>query len=477
MSISAEIEKVEPAVVAEDQNNGRSQTRGAKRLIIVASLAMAALLPLGVYPRVLQSEELHASQSKAMASVPVVSAVALQKAGALKDLNLPGGLEAVVETQLYARTNGFVKKRLVDIGDKVLAGQLLAELETPEINDSLVEAKAVVLTNMADRETIEADIQQARANYQSALANLAQAKTSVSQLLHTEKFAMNTSARWKVLAQDGAVSAQDADEKATIYNTSVEATQAARDKVLAAQADVASAKAHISAEMAKLSAAQANVKAAEARASRSNNEKSFQNVVAPFAGVITERNIDQGNLISSGSDTAKVPLFKLERIDTLKVFVDVPQYSAKAIRIGQPVKVSIREFPDRTFVGKVVRTSVSLDATARTLKTEIHIDNKNLALAPGMYGEVKFSVPRPGNIFVIPSSALVMRSEGPQVIVVNGNHTHYKNVVLGDDLGKEIEIVSGLQGNEKIVNNPSDTLRDGTTIALRAEEKGSTKAN
>jgi RND family efflux transporter MFP subunit len=455
----------------------QSKTKGVKRLIVVASLAMAALLPLGVYPRVLQSEELHASQSKAMASLPVVSVAPLQKATAEKALNLPGGLEAVMETQLYARTNGFVKKRLVDIGDKVLAGQLLAELETPEINDSLVEAKAVVLTNMADRETIEADIQQARANYQSALANLAQAKTSVSQLLHSEKFAMNTSARWKSLAQDGAVSAQDADEKATIYNTSVEATQAARDKVLAAQADVASAKAHISAEMAKLTAAQANVKAAQARASRSTSEKSFQNVVAPFAGVITERNIDQGNLISSGSDTAKVPLFKLERIDTLKVFVDVPQYSARAIKIGQIVKVSIREYPQKTFDGRVVRTAVSLDSTARTLKTEIHIDNKNLALAPGMYGEVKFTVPRPGKIYLIPSSALVMRSEGPQVIVVSGNETHYKNIQLGDDLGKEVEVISGLNGDEKIVNNPSDTLRDGTKIALRTTEETKTKTN
>jgi len=440
---------------------------GVKRLIVISALAMAALLPIGVYPRMMQSDELSHSQAKVMASLPMVSSVSLKPADRDKNLNLPGTLEAVIETQLYARTNGFIKKRYVDIGDKVAAGQLLAELETPEINDSLEEAKALVLTNVAERASIEADIEQSEANYQKALADLAQAKTTVAQRLHDEKFAYGSTNRWQSLAADGAVSLQDADEKATIYHTSVEATQAARDKVQATQAEVFAARAHISAEKARLTAAGANIKAAQARSKRSSTEKAFQNVVAPFAGVITERNVDQGALVSSGSDTAKVPLFKLERIDTLKVYVDVPQYSARAVKIGQPVTVTIREFPGRRFSGKVARTSVSLDAVSRTLKTEIHIANPGMVLAPGMYAEAKFSVPRPGKIYLIPSSALVMRSEGPQVIVVEGGMVRYKKIQLGDDLGKELEVVNGLTGLEKLVINPSDTLQNGTLVALR----------
>ena len=458
---------VEPPETLEAEvatNKPAKKSAGIKRLLVVASLAMAAALPIGVYPRVLQSEELHNSQSKAINSLPLVSLTTLKSASAAKELKLPGSLEAVVEAELYARADGFIKKRYVDIGDKVSAGQLLADIETPEVNDTLAESKALVLTNIAGRATIQADIEQSEANYQKSLADLAQAKTTVAQRVHDEKFAQNTSIRWKKLATDGAVSLQDSDEKETIYNTSVEATQAARDKVIAAQADVSAAKAHIGADRARLIAASANIQAAQARTSRSTSEQSFQHVVAPFSGVITARSIDQGSLVSAGTDS-KVPLFKLERIDTLKVYVDVPQYSSSAVKTGQAVAIGIREFPGRQFVGKVARTSVSLDATARTMKTEIHIANPGMALAPGMFGEVKFTVPRSKNIFLIPSSALVIRSEGPQVVTFDGEKIEYKKVQLGDDLGKEIEIISGLGGREKLVDNPSDSLHDGTKVA------------
>lgn len=464
-SRDGQVESTDDQAPNSDTKSDKKKSFGVKNLLVMSSLIMAVALPIGVYPRVLQSEELHLSQSKAIASLPVVSTVALKSASAVKDLKLPGSLEAVVEAELYARANGFIKKRYVDIGDKVAAGQLLADIETPEINDSLEESKALVLTNIAGKATIQADIEQSEANYQKALADLAQAKTTVAQRVHDENFALNTTNRWKKLAQDGAVSLQDAEEKETIYNTSVEATQAARDKVVAAQADVSAAKAHISADRARLTAASANIQAAQARSSRSSSEQSFQHVVAPFSGVITERSIDQGSLVASGTDS-KVPLFKLERIDTLKVYVDVPQYSSSAVKVGQTVAISIREFPGREFTGKVARTSVSLDATARTMKTEIHIANPGMALAPGMFGEVKFAVPRSKNIFLIPSSALVMRSEGPQVIVLDDSKKiAYKKVQLGDDLGKEVEIISGLTGQEKLVINPSDTLRDGTKVA------------
>jgi RND family efflux transporter MFP subunit len=174
-------------------------------------------------------------------------------------------------------------------------------------------------------------------------------------------------------------------------------------------------------------------------------------------------------LITSGSQNSNNVLYRLARIDTVKVFVDVPQYAATGIKVGQQVSVTLKEFPGKTFLGKIERTSVALDANARTLKTEIHVANKDLSLVPGMYADVNFSVPRPAHTFLIPSNALMTRAEGPQVLIASGDSVRYRSVQIGDDLGKQVEVVSGLLGSEAVVMNPKDSLRDGTKVTVEKE--------
>lgn len=437
---------------------------GFAKLLGISGIVMAVALPVGVVPRVLQHQELDQAQAKVEEAIPQVSVIKAEPAPAQRTVNLPGAIEAIVETPIYARTNGYIKQRLVDIGDRVHAGQLLALIETPEIEESEREAKAQVLTNIAGKAQSEANRERAQADLDRAVAELSQSKANVIKLEADEKFAQSTHQRWAKLGIDGAVSAQDVEEKLTNWKTSLASLQAGKDRIHAAQSEVVAARARLQAERANVNVNAANILAAQARANRSTAERGFQNVASPFAGIITERNIDQGMLVSSGSDTSRVPLYRLARIDTVKAFVDVPQYEANGVRVGQQVNVYLKEIPGRTFTGKVARTSVALDSTARTLKTEIHIANPDLTLVPGMYADVTFSVARNSNVVLIPSNSLVMGEEGPRVATLTGSKIHLRSVALGDDLGKQVEIVGGLKKDEEVVVNPTDTLAEGTKV-------------
>lgn len=439
------------------------------KMIGVSAVLMALVLPIGIVPRVFQNEEINQAHAKMehLLQVPTVSVSKSEEAPAHLKLSLPGTIEAIVETPIYARTNGYIRQRFADIGDKVQTGQLLAAIETPEVDESQRETQAQVLTHIAAKAQSEANRDRSSADLAKALAEYSQAKATLVQLEADEKFAMTTYARWQKLGEEGAVSLQDVDEKETRLKMARASKQAGIDRVTGAEAEVIAAKARLKAEQANVSVSSANIAAAQARANRSTTEKGFQNVLSPFTGVIIERNVEQGSLVTSGSDNSRVPLYKLARIDTAKVFVDVPQYSAKGIRVGQPVDVFLKEFPGKTFTGTVARTSVALDATARTLRTEIHIANKDLLLVPGMYADVTFSVPRSSEVVLIPANALVMRGEGPQVVTLTkDNKVHYRAVRLGDDLGKQVEIIAGLPKNEMVVVNPMDTLAEGTEVSI-----------
>jgi RND family efflux transporter MFP subunit len=453
--------------IGQDHKANTSNKSHAGKLIGVSGTLMALILPIGIVPRMMQSHELDQTQSKIAEHVPAVSITEPKLAPASRELSLPGSLEAILETPVYARTNGYVRQRFVDIGDKVQAGQLLVKMETPEIDDTEKESKAQVLTSLAAKSQTEANRDRAKADLDTAIAALAQARANVIALRSDENFARATNQRYKQLGGEGAVSWQDVDEKETRLKTSVASTSAAEERVNAARSEVIAARARLKAEEANISASSANIAAATAHAQRSTSEKSFQNVISPFAGVITERNIDQGTLISSGSDNSRMPMFRVARIDVVKVFVDVPQYAARGIHVGQTVDVSLKEFPGKTFAGKVVRTSVAMDPNARTLKTEIHIANANLALAPGMYADVNFKIARPDNVFLIPANSLIVRAEGTQVATLDSaKKIHYNKVQLGEDLGKEVEIVGGLRRSDEVIVNPSDTLVEGNLVAI-----------
>jgi RND family efflux transporter MFP subunit len=193
--------------------------------------------------------------------------------------------------------------------------------------------------------------------------------------------------------------------------------------------------------------------------------ESFKKVVAPYSGIVTARTVDRGALITAGSGSASVPLFRLAQIDTLRIFVNVPQTFVRSIAPGQEAKIVVREFPGREFSGKVSRDANALDPTSRTLLTEVLVPNTDLTLRPGMYAQVKFSVEGPDPPVLIPATALVIRADGPQVALVRDDHTvHFQKVELGRDLGTTLEVVSGLSGDERLVVNIPDGLKEGITV-------------
>jgi RND family efflux transporter MFP subunit len=372
--------------------------RGLNGRVLFGVLAvLAALFAVGMLPRWRANAALTSSVRDQR---PTVSVVASQRPVA-DDANLvlPGSTQAIQETALYARTNGYVRKWNVDIGAKVEAGQLLAEIETPEVDQEL---------------------NQARANVAQAAANLDLARATLT--------------RWRKLVDQKVVAPQEFDEKKSAAD--------ARD--------------------ADLKVAQANVK-------RLEELQGFEKIVAPFAGIVTARNIDNGNLVSAGSSQTQ-PLFRIAQTDTLRIYVTVPQTQSRSIVPEQNATVSVREIPDKTFHAKVVRTAGALDPASRTLLTELQIPNADGQLFPGMYAEVKFALPHDDRTLVVPGNAVMIRSDGPKVLVVDAKQTiRARTVKLGHDLGDKVEIASGLDPSESIVANPTDSLHDGVEVKVQAQ--------
>jgi RND family efflux transporter MFP subunit len=386
-----------PASLSNAADPLPANRRSKAFVIIVASLGVGAVLAIGIVPR-LRAQDRLAQVSREIARVPVV-VTNVTRSTANPELNLPASVRAFEEATLYSRANGYLSKWLVDIGGKVTAGQVLAEIDTPELDQELSQSRAALA---------------------QAEANLALSKS--------------TADRWKSLLKDNAVSQQEADEKA-----------------------------------GALAAREADVNAAKAAVGRLEQLTNYKQVRAPFAGIVTRRNVDTGSLILSGGSGAANALFNLAQISTLRVFVDVPQAYMRDVTVGLPVDIRVSEFPRRIFHGKVVRTAGSLDSGTRTLLTEVQLDNQDGALMPGIHAEAKFSLAQNESPIVVPSTSVMMRGEGTLVAVVDDGETiHLQKVQLGRDLGTSIEIVEGLADNTTIVLNPSDTLKDGTQVLAQS---------
>src|SRR5213594_1482068 len=422
--------------------------------VIVGVVLLLAVLMMGVVPRVRENAELVAASTAPDAGLMSVSVVPPRPANGPTDLVLPSNIQAIEETAIYARTTGYVRERYVDIGDRVAAGKVLAQIDTPELDQELSQARASLAQTRSGLAQTQAGLTQAQANVQQSRASLEQSKAN-------EGFAAATSDRFTRLEQAELIAHQDADEKRTQH-------VAARATTAAAQANVEAMQANVGALEASVGAARANVAANEANVQRLTALQSFQRLEAPFAGIITVRGTDRGALITSGSgSSASPPLFRIARIDTLRIFVNVPQTFVRAITPGQEAKVLVPEFPQRTFVGTIASTAGALDPTSRTLLTEVRLRNDDRALMPGMYAQVKFSVPPSDDVWVVPATAIVTRAAGSQVVAVRGDGTvKYLGVQLGRDLGQSVEIVSGLSGQERLVVSPPDGLKDGVRVAL-----------
>jgi RND family efflux transporter MFP subunit len=328
-------------------------------------------------------------------AVPTVAVIRPEPGAPAQEIILPGTMQAYTDAPIYARTSGYLKRRLVDIGAHVRAGQLLAEIDTPEINQQL---------------------QQARADLATAEANLHLAET--------------TAARYRDLIKSDSVARQDLDN----------------------------AVGNADAKRAAVDSARANVK-------RLEQLIAFRRIEAPFDGVITARNVDVGALIDSGG--AARELFHIAAMSRLRVFVSVPEVYSRAARPGMTATLRLKEFPDREFEAKLVRTAGSIDLSSRTLLTEFDVDNRDGELLPGSYAEVHLKLAAAGATFRLPISALMFRADGMRVAVLkDGRHAALLPVTLGRDYGSAVEIVSGLTGSEQVIDNPPDSLESGQEVRL-----------
>jgi RND family efflux transporter MFP subunit len=419
VTISANgVERSEYPPTVADPPTGPPPNGARQRWLLYAVLVIAllALLLAGIVPRLTEQAALKAEANAVKTSLPKVPVVPVRRAQEVTSLVLPGSTRGYQETALYPRTNGYVKRYLVEIGQPVKAGQLLAEIETPDVDKQKGQAVGT--------------LSQSQANLAQARANLELAKVSTE--------------RWQKLVQRNAVSKQEADTY--------------RLQFQARQADVA--------------AAEATIKANRENVRRLNYLQSFQKITAPFDGIVTARNVDVGALVtdgtgadSQGSVFSSRELFRVAQTDIIRVYANVPQTYVASIQVGHTAEVIVRDLPQRTFLGTVVRTAGAVDPASRTLLTEVDVENPDNVLLPGMYVEVKFNMMRATPPFLIPTSALIVRAEGQYTAVVNQDHViRFQKVGLGRDYGREIEIVAGLEGHETIVSNPTDDVREGAKI-------------
>ena len=384
-----------------------SQRGGTRRWLAgaIAGGVLAAILLLGIMPRLAQQHRLAAAATAVGVTLPSVSVTTVTHDTSPSSVSLPGALTAVRTAALYARTPGYVRRRLVDIGSRVRAGQLLADIDAPDLDQQVAQARGLVAQSLAAR--------------QLAQANLA---------------------RWRALAVDSAVTAQELDQMQAAFNEAV-----------------------------------ANFNSAEANLQRLVQLQAYERVVAPFAGVITARNVDPGALVGpaggvsatlpAGAGSALGSLFTIAQTDTLSVYVTVPEDYAAAVAIGKHAVVTVPALPGDTLRGRVARTAGSLDPTARTLLTEVRVANPTGVFLPGMYAQVQLALGAGAPPLRVPATALVIRNGPPQVVTVAPDSTaHYQTVTIGRDLGSWVEVTGGLAQGTRIVINPPGDLQDGALV-------------
>ena len=367
----------------------RSNPPRLGRLLLVTVVILAVALVFGLIPR-LRERHVVAEDTKELVQ-PSVVVVNPAPGKADAPLVLSGELKPVNEASIHARVNGYIRRWVVDLGAHVEAGQLLAELDTPETDRELSQTRAQLVQAQAARD-----------------------------------LAATTAKRWKEMLQAKTVSAQEADEKASDY------------------------------ELKK-----ATVEAAHANVERLQEISGFAHVTAPFAGTITVRRVEVGQLITAGESQE---LFRLAQTDKLRVFVRVPQNYARNTAAGQTAEITLPEQPGRKWEAKVIRTAGALDAATRTLLTELEVDNSKGEILAGSYANVRLADAKPVATITLPSNTVVFRGEGPQVVLVENNKLVTRNIKLGRDFGTFFEIESGVDFPDQVVINPPDALRDGMEV-------------
>ncbi|QNI37997.1 efflux RND transporter periplasmic adaptor subunit [Edaphobacter albus] len=378
-----------------------SSKRSGVRLFLLAPVVLCLVGAVALVLRAQASNKL-AVTTYALQVEPV-SVIHPQSGAPSSDLALPSTIQAFSDSPIYARTNGYVAHWYADIGTHVRQGQLLAVIESPEVDQELSQARA-----------------------------------SLSQVQANLTLASITAKRYQGLIVTNAVSQQDVDQN----NQNLEAQKA-------------------------------NLQAANANVNRLQQMQGFERVVAPFDGIITQRRTDIGDLVNAGNGGATFELFRISKIDTVRVFVSVPENYSEQIANGLSATLELTALPGKQFQGSVVRSSHAIDAASHTLLTEIDVPNPSGQLMPGAYAEVHLrpSVPVPS--LIIPSGAVLYQAAGPQVaIVTDKSEIRLKEIALGRDFGDTIEITSGISKSDAVVASPPDYLVDGMRVEVQTKNTG-----
>jgi multidrug efflux pump subunit AcrA (membrane-fusion protein) len=439
---------------------GTSRRRPVFTLGLLVVLLAAALLA-GYLPRRMTTRQLDRAAARFRSTPSLVNAATVVRAPRETQVSFPATITPITEAYVYARATGYLKRRWVDIGDRVTAGQLLAEIDAPDL---------------------DLQVAQAQASLSQAQGQLGQTEATLQQLIATRDLAAVTWQRYQVLTKTGAVSRQAGDNQATAAKTS-EANVAAGEK--------------------NLVAAQELVRASKAALDRLVALQNYEKVVAPFAGIVTARNVDVGALISATGSSlgparsnaagpSDVPssgeIFRIAQIGRLRVLVPLPQSEASGIHVGEPATVTIEQLPEQMFHGRISRTSESLDAASRTLLTEVEVANPRGALLPGMYATVNFITVRAVPPFLVPGASVVVQANGTSLavlrplspderqraqsegtdpaILARARIVHFDKVKLGKDYGTTVEVIDGLKDGDSVVVDPGDVVKEGVIVQI-----------
>ncbi len=416
-----------------DEAPGRHEERKAdaappplprKRFFVGVVLLLACLLGYGAYEHWMTDTRATQTQQETINFVPEVSTITAKlDDGAIK-LTLPGQTAPFYQSTIYPRATGYVAERRVDIGSHVKKGDLLIRIAAPDLDAQLAQAKGQL------EQTIAAQ-GQARAQLSQGQANL--------------KLAQVTSKRFQTLTKQGYETVQNNDNQST--------------QVQSQQATVETAQAAIK-------VADANTQASQAAVQRLEAQVSFERVMAPFDGVITTRGVDIGDLVNADNHTGTA-LFTVAADKVLRVTVHVPQANASGIKDGLVGTAYLPQKPEQTFSGRIARSSIALLNSARTLDTEVDVDNPNGALKPGAYVNVTFDIPRIHPNVVLPAETIVFNQNGLQVAAVQDDQVRFQTISIYRDFGKTFEVRDGVSGGEQIIMNPPSDLRDGQKVKIK----------
>jgi membrane fusion protein, multidrug efflux system len=380
---------------------------GARLALIVAVvvIALGGAFAVGFLPRYRAKKELATATETVQSAVLRVQVLSPKAKSSDRAMALPGSVQALQETTVYPRSSGYVRTWKADIGDTVKEGALLAEIDTPEIDQQLGQARA--------------QLAQAVAGLTQAKANRGYARTNLDRV--TE------------LAPKGVTSQQELDK--------------ARSQSVVDDASV--------------EVAEANVEAQKANIRRLTEMQSFSRVLAPFSGTVNFRSVERGMLVSPVT-----PLFKVSQSDTVRVFVQVPQGVATNITVGLPAHVTVREYGGRIFEGKVARSAGSLDPSSRTMNTEIRVPNEKHELIGGMYAQVALTLPSPHRVWELPATSVLTDAKGVRVAVIDDGKVHLVPVTIERDNGATMEIASGINDGDAIVKLASSELVEGRPVRV-----------